>query len=175
MLRESNSATSSLPLSPLLSLSSIPSILWIRKKPRSDIRTNTLMGFARSSGRGINKRSVGRGMKVETLVLVCWPLRCPVWLIKASPWPLCVAAGMCREKVEIRLIWFKKKRKKKGSAERWKPENQKKKPAASLRRLLGVSALSRKEKIGSRLSVMMTVPVNGAACYSLVFPTCFSH
>lgn len=105
------------PLPPLslslhFSLPSIPSILWIRKKPRSDIRTNTLMGFARSSGRGINKRSVGRGMKLEALVLVCWPLRCPVWLIKASPLPLCVAAGMCRaarEEVEIRPIWFKKK------------------------------------------------------------------
>lgn len=50
-------------------------------------------------GRGINKGAVWRsgwrhGGETGRLVLVCWPLCCPVWLIKASLHSLCVPAGM---------------------------------------------------------------------------------
>lgn len=69
------------------------------EKPLSKIRTNRVMGF-RGSPEGVLIRRLyrgeagGREVKLGRLVLVCWSLCCPVWLIKASLHPLCVAAGM---------------------------------------------------------------------------------
>lgn len=67
-LWESDSSASSLSLNSFYSLNPV--------KPRSKIRTNRLMGFARSPERGINKRAVWRrdwrpGDATGGVVLVC--------------------------------------------------------------------------------------------------------
>lgn len=52
-------------------------------------------GICQKAGRGINKRCVGREMKLEVLFWCADPGIGPVWLIKAPLLPFCLSAGMC--------------------------------------------------------------------------------
>lgn len=75
-------------------LFSSPSFLSNRKSRRAR-SGQTEWWDLEEAQKGINKKSVWKeGGELGRLVLVCWPLCCPVWLIKASMHPLCVAAGM---------------------------------------------------------------------------------
>lgn len=111
LLQESDS----LSFSPLFSLQ-VPLFCGFGKKAAGWDPDKHTDGICQKAGRGINKRCVGREMKLEVLFWCADPCVGPVWLIKAPLFPFCASAGMCwrnkkkEKKVWMRQFWFKRLR-----------------------------------------------------------------